>query len=39
MSRPHRIERDAWPKWSNSALIAVVLTCILTVAATLNVIF
>ena len=34
MSRPHHIARDAWPKCSNWALIAVVLTSILTLAAT-----
>jgi hypothetical protein len=29
-------ENDLWPKWSNWALAAVVLTCLLTIAAALN---
>jgi len=31
--------KDLWPRWSNWALIAIVLTSILTIVATLNDIF
>ena len=34
-----KVERELWPWWSNWALLAVVLTSILIVAATINDIF
>lgn len=34
-----KAEKELWPSWSNWALLAVVLTSILTIAATLNDIF
>jgi hypothetical protein len=39
VSKATSLSRESWPKWSNWALIAVVLTSILTIAATLNDIF
>jgi hypothetical protein len=32
----HKAEKDIWPWWTKWALIAVVLTSILTIVATLN---
>jgi hypothetical protein len=34
-----KAEKDLWPWWSNWALLAVALTSLLTIAATLNDIF
>ena len=34
-----KADRELWPAWSNWALLAVVLTSVLTIAATLNDIF
>jgi len=34
-----KTEKELWPAWSNWALLAVVVTSLLTIAATLNDIF